>query len=138
TEPGAAAAVLRCLVMSDEAMTASDGAGRTEQLWRQLEADAAEWSQRAEGDRDAGLLDKAQLRELDAWLTPAMRGTLAVSGGADAFIAASRAARRRWWPGNTSAGTALAILLILLILATPITLLSIVGFTAALIHRALN
>lgn len=112
---------------------------RTEQLWRQLEADAAEWSQRADpAAGDAGLLDKAQLRDLDAWLTPEARRTIAVSEAAESFIAASRAARGRWWPGRTSLGTGLAILLILMIMATPITLLSIVGFTAALIHRLLN
>jgi len=112
---------------------------RTEQLRRQLEADAAEWSQRADqGAGDAGLLDKAQLRELDAWLTPDARRNIAVSEVADSFIAASRAGSRRWWPGRTSLGTVLAILLILMILATPVTLLSIVGFTAALIHHALN
>lgn len=107
---------------------------------RQLEADAAEWSRRAEhGPDDAGLLDRGQLTELDAWLTPEVRRAVAVSDVAESFIAASRAAaRRRWWPWKTSMGTALAILLILLILATPITLLSIVGFTAALIHRTLN
>jgi hypothetical protein len=124
-------------MMSDEAMTAAE---RTEQLWRQLEADAAEWSQRAaQGTGDAALLDKGQLRELDAWLTADARRTLAVSDVADSFLAASRdVARKRWWPGRTSLGTVLAIALILLILATPVTLLSIVGFTAALIHRALN
>lgn len=110
---------------------------RTEQLL-QLEADAAEWSRADQGAGDAGLLDNAELRELDAWLTPEARRTIAVSETAESFIAASRAARRRWWPGRTSLGTALAILLILMILATPITLLSLVGFTAALIHRLLN
>jgi hypothetical protein len=122
--------------MSDEAMTPSE---RTEQLSRQLEADAAEWSQRADqGTADAGLLDKGQLRELDAWLTPEARRNIAVSDVAESFITASRAAGRRWWPGRTSLGTVLAIALILMILATPVTLLSIVGFTAALIHRVLN
>jgi hypothetical protein len=124
--------------MGDEAMTPSE---RTEHLRGQLEADASEWSQRADQDAgDAGLLDKAQLVELDAWLTPEARRQIAVSEAAESFIAASRAAaaRRRWWQGRSSLGGVLAILLILLILATPVTLLAIVGFTAALIHRALN
>jgi hypothetical protein len=133
-----AAAVIPSAVMGDEAMTPSE---RTEHLRGQLEADATEWSQRADQDAgDAGLLDKAQLVELDAWLTPEARRQIAVSEAAESFIAASRAAaaRRRWWQGRSSLGGVLAILLILLILATPVTLLAIVGFTAALIHRALN
>jgi len=109
---------------------------RFEQLRRQLEADAAAWSQ---GAADAGLLDKDQLGELDTWLTGDGVRELGISEAAESFITASRAAaRRRWWPGQTSVGSALAIILILLILATPITLLSIVGLTAALIHRTLN
>src|SRR6185295_15262431 len=77
--------------MSDEGMTPSE---RTEQLRRQLEADATEWSQRADQRADAGLLDEGQLGELDAWLTPAARRDIAVSDVAESFIAASRAARR--------------------------------------------
>lgn len=111
--------------------------GRTEQLRRQLEADAGQWRQRTgQGVVDAGLLDRGQLSELAAWLTPETRRVIGVSEVAESFIAASRAAaRRRWWPGRTSIGSALAILLILMILATPVTLLSICGLTAALIHR---
>jgi hypothetical protein len=109
---------------------------RTEQLRRQLETDAAAWSQRTgEGHGDVGLLDKAQLSELAAWLTTDIGRDLGVSAVADSFIAASRAAaRRRWWPGKATAGTVLAILLILLILATPIILLFVVVLTASVIH----
>lgn len=109
---------------------------RTEQLRRQLDTDAAAWSQRAgEGHGDVGLLDKAQLSELAAWLTTDTRRDLGVSDVAESFIAASRAAaRRRWWPGKASAGTVLAILLILLFLATPIILLFVVVLTASVIH----
>jgi len=119
--------------MTDDATTIElTGTG---QLRRRLETDAAAWSERGES---GGLLDKAQLRELDGWLTDATRSTAAISETAESFVAASRAARRRWWPSRTTTGGALAILLILVILATPITLLSIVGFTAALIHSVLN
>src|SRR5437763_152781 len=101
--------------MSDDAMTPAE---RTDQLRCQLEADAADWSQRADqGAGDAALLDKGQLREIDAWLTVDARRTIAVRDVAESFIAASRdAARKRWWPGRTSLGTMLAIALILLIL----------------------
>ena len=111
--------------------------GQTEQLRRQLEADAAEWQQRAgQGPGNVGLLDSAQLSELAAWLTADTRRDLGMSDAAESFIAASRAAaRRRWWPKKTSIGTFLAILLMLLILATPIILLFIVVLTASLIHR---
>lgn len=111
--------------------------GQTEQLRRQLEADAAGWKQRAgQGRGDVGLLDKGQLTELAAWLTTETRRDLGVSEIAESFIAASRAAvRRRWWPGTAYTGSALAILLMLLILATPIILLFIVVLTASVIHR---
>jgi hypothetical protein len=111
--------------------------GETEQLRRQLEADAASWRQRG-GDRpgDAGLLDKTQLSELAAWLTADARRRLGVSADADSFITASRvAARRGWWPGKTSMAGALAILLILMLLATPIILLFVVVLSAWVIHR---
>ncbi|HEX3481261.1 MAG TPA: hypothetical protein VHT91_39885 [Kofleriaceae bacterium] len=107
--------------------------GQTEQLRRQLEADAAAWKQAA-----AGPLDPAQLAELDAWLTPQTHREIGVGEVADAFIAASRAPRRRgWWPSKTSIGGALAIMLILMILATPITLASLIALTAAMIHKFL-
>lgn len=112
--------------------------GRTEQLRRQLEADAAAWRQRTgPGASDAPLLDGTQLAELAAWLTPEAHRTIGVSEAADAFIAASRAARRRWWPGRTTIGGALAIMLILMILATPLTLASLIALTAAMIHKFL-
>jgi hypothetical protein len=130
--------------LADEALIASWPAlqawirthRRTEQLRRQLETDAAAWSQRAgDGRGDVGLLDKAQLGDLAAWLTTDTRRDLGVSDAAESFIAASRAeARRRWWPGRATAGTVLAILLILLILATPIVLLFVVVLTASVIH----
>jgi hypothetical protein len=119
--------------MTDDAMTI--GRTGTDELRRQLEADAAAWSERGES---GGLLDRARLRELDGWLTDDARRTAAISDTAESFIVASRVARRGWWPSKTTTGGALALLLILIILATPITLLSIVGFTAALIHRVLN
>jgi hypothetical protein len=128
------------LALADDALTGSpalqrwiDSHGRTEQLRRQLEADAAAWKQGA-----AGLLDPGQLAELDAWLTPETHREIGVSEAADAFIAASRAAsRRRWWPSRTSMGGALAVVLILMILATPITLASLIALTAAMIHKFL-
>ena len=127
------------VALVDDALTASpalqrwiDSHGRTEQLRRQLEADAAAWKQ------GAGLLDPGQLAELAAWLTPEAHREIGVSELADSFIAASRAARRRrWWPSKTSVGGALAIMLILLILATPITLASLIALTAAMIHKFL-
>ncbi|HEX7838619.1 MAG TPA: hypothetical protein VF469_14185 [Kofleriaceae bacterium] len=111
--------------------------GQTEQLRRQLEAEAAGWKQRADQGRgDVGLLDTGQLTELAAWLTTDTRGDLGVSAVAESFIAASRAAaRRRWWPSRSYTGSALAILLMLMILATPIILLFIVVLTASVIHR---
>lgn len=112
--------------------------GKAEQLRRQLETDATQWRRRAsQGLGEVGLLDNGQLSEIAAGLTADTRRALGVSEVAEAFIAASRAAaaRRRWWPWKTSAGSFLAVLLILLILATPVTLLSIVGLIAALIHR---
>jgi len=111
--------------------------GHTEQLRRQLEADAAGWKQRAgQGGGDVGLLDRGQLTELAAWLTADTRRDLGVSEAAESFIAASRAAaRRRWWPGGAYTGGVLAVLLTLLILATPIILLFIVVLTASVIHR---
>jgi hypothetical protein len=113
--------------------------GKTEQLRRQLEADAAEWQLRAsQGTPAAGLLDRAQLAELTAWLVTDPGRELGISDPAASFIAASRAAsRRRWWPGRTSIGGALAVLLILMILATPITLASLIALTAAMIHKFL-
>jgi hypothetical protein len=110
--------------------------GQTEQRRRQLETDAAAWKHRADqGTADVGLLDKGQLKELAAWLTTDAGRDLGVSDVADAFVTASRAAaRRRWWPGRASAGTVLAILLVLAILATPIVLLFIVVLTASVIH----
>jgi len=106
----------------------------TEQLRLQLETDAAAWAEH--GKAGAGLLDTDQLSELATWLTADRQRELGISETAESFITASRAAARpRWWRGGTSLGGALAILLIL---ATPITLLSIVGLTAALIHRTLN
>jgi hypothetical protein len=123
--------------------------GKAEQLRRQLEADAARWRQRSDQSSDqrsdqsndqrtsdAGLLDRAQLAELAGWLTDDVRRDLGVSGVTDAFIAASEAAARRsWWPGKAYVGSALAILLMLMILATPIILLFIVVLTAGVIHR---
>lgn len=110
---------------------------RAEPLLRQLEADAARWRQDSDQGRDdTGLLDRAQLAELAGWLTSDVRRELGVSGVADSFIAASQvAARRRWWPGKAYVGSALAILLMLMILATPIILLFIVVLTAGVIHR---
>jgi conflict system STAND superfamily ATPase len=107
--------------------------GQAEQLRRQLEADATAWKQGT-----AGLLDPAQLAELAAWLTPEIHRDIGVSEVADALIAASRAPRRRgWWPGRTAIGGTLAIVLILMILATPITLASLIALTAAMIHKFL-
>jgi conflict system STAND superfamily ATPase len=126
------------VALADGAVTASPEVqrwiashGRTEQLRRQLEADAAAWQQGA-----AGLLDPVQLAEL-AWLTPETHRDLGVSEAAASFVAASRARRRRWWPSKTSMGGALAILMILMILATPITLASLIALTAAMIHKFL-
>ena len=115
--------------------------GETEQLRRQLESDAAAWSQcKAEGRDDVGLLDKAQLSEFDAWRSGDRRnGSGGLSDVAMSYIAASRAAvRRRWWPGRASAGTVLAIGLTLLIMATPITLLLLVMLIASVIHRLIG
>jgi hypothetical protein len=111
--------------------------GPTEQLRRQLESDATEWSQRtSQGVGDVGLLDNAQLRELTAWLTPETQRAVGVSDIAESFIAASRAAARgRWWPWRTSPAAYLAVVLILALLATPIILLFIVVLTASVIHR---
>ena len=128
------------VALADDAATTSpalqrwiDSHGRTEQLRRQIEADAAAWKQGA-----AGLLDPGQLAELAGWLTPEAHREIGVSEVADAFIAASRAAsRRRWWPSKTSVGGALAVMLILMILATPITLASLIALTAAMIHKFL-
>lgn len=111
--------------------------GRTEQLRRQLEADAAAWQPRAGQGADAALLDRAQLAELAAWLTPETHRDIGVSEAAASFVEASRARRRRWWPGRTAVGGALAIMLILMILATPITLASLIALTAAMIHKFL-
>jgi hypothetical protein len=108
--------------------------GQTEQLRRQLETEAAAW--RADhGDRD-GLLDRGQLHELAGWLTADTHREIGVSDAAASFIAASRAeARHRRWPGTGVLGSVLAILLMLLILATPIILLFVVVLTAFVIHR---
>lgn len=108
--------------------------GRTEQLRRQLEADATAWDQRP---ADGAVLDRPQLAELAAWLTPEVHRDLGISELADSFIATSRARRRRWWPSRTTVGGALAILMILMILATPITLASLIALTAAMIHKFL-
>lgn len=111
--------------------------GRAEQLRRQLESDATEWHARADhGASDAGLLDKPQLRELDAWLTGDPWRDLGVTAVAESFVAASRVvARRRWWPGKTTIGSVLAVVLMLMLLATPIILLFVVVLTAWMIHR---
>lgn len=107
--------------------------GKPEQLRRQLEDDAAAWSQRADG---TGLLDKRQLGELSAALPPHVRRDLGVTTTAESFITASQAAaRRRWLPGPATTGPVLAILLTLLILATPIILLFVVVLSAWMIHR---
>jgi hypothetical protein len=137
---GDAAGPAVALALADDALTGSPALqrwiashGRTEQLRRQLEADAAAWKQ-----GDAGLLDRGQLAELDAWLTPEVHREIGVGEVAGSFLAASRAAgRRRWWPSKTSIGGALAVLLILMILATPITLASLIALTAAMIHKFL-
>jgi hypothetical protein len=134
------APVTLALALTDDALAGSPALqrwiashGRTEQLRRQLEADAAAWKQGT-----AGLADPGQLAELAAWLTPETHREIGVSEVADAFIAASRAPRRRrWWPSKTSIGGTLAILLILMILATPITLASLIALTAAMIHKFL-
>lgn len=109
----------------------------TEQLRRQLEADAAAWRRSADlGNGDVGLLDPAQLGELASWLTVDSKRALGLSEVAESFVAASEAAAQRpWWPGKSSKGTALAILLMLMILATPIILLFIVVLAASVIHR---
>lgn len=133
-------ALALALALADDALTGSpalqrwiDSHGRAEQLRRQLEADAAAWKQGT-----AGLLDPGQLAELAGWLTPEVHRDVGVSEVADAFIAASRGARRRgWWPSRTSIGGALAVMLILMILATPITLASLIALTAAMIHKFL-
>jgi hypothetical protein len=108
---------------------------RTEELRRQLEHDAAEWSQPG-GPGDSLLLDPAQLRELTSWLTPDTKRDLGVSPSAESFIAASRAAARpRWWPRQLPMASALAVMLILMLLATPIVLLLIVVLLASVIHK---
>jgi hypothetical protein len=107
--------------------------GKPEQLRRQLENDAAAWSQRPDG---AGLLDKRQLGELAAVLPPDVRRDLGVSAAAESFLTASReAARRRWLPGAATTGPILAVMITLLILATPIILLFVVVLSAWMIHR---
>lgn len=134
------------VALADDALTGSPALerwiashARIEQLRRQLEADAAAWHQRAgQSTDDAGLLDRGQLAELAGWLTPDAGRDIGVSEVAQSFVAASRAARRkRWWPGRTSLGGVLAVLLILMILATPITLASLIALTAAMIHKFL-
>ncbi|HEX3765846.1 MAG TPA: hypothetical protein VHW23_44420 [Kofleriaceae bacterium] len=133
-------AVALAVVLLDDALAAPTlqrwiaSHGHVEQLRRQLEADAAAWQQRA---ADAAMLDRPQLVELAAWLNPEAHRDLGISELADSFIAASRARRRHWWPGKTSIGGALAILMILVILATPITLASLIALTAAMIHKFL-
>ena len=105
------------------------------ELRRLLEADAAAWQRNADlGKADVGLLDPSQLGELAGWLTvDARRG---LGEAVESFIAASEAAAQRsWWPAKGSKGTALAILLVLMILATPIVLLFIVVLAASVIHR---
>ena len=59
-------------------------------------------------------------------------------GEAESYTAAPDAARGGWWPGQKYTGGALAILLILLFLATPIILLFMVVLTEALIHRTIG
>jgi hypothetical protein len=60
-------------------------------------------------------------------------------GDAESYTAADPAAARRgWWPGQKYTGGALAILLILLFLATPFILLFMVVLTEALIHRTIG
>jgi len=144
TGDGAEPAVAVAVALADDALTAAPtlprwiaSHGGTEQLRRQLEADAAAWRKRGPGVAGGGgaLLDRAQLAELAGWLTPETHREIGVSEAADEFIAASRGARRRWWP--RSLGGALAILFILLILATPITLASLIALTAAMIHKFL-
>jgi len=117
-------------------MTLSERADKTAAQRRQLEADAAEWSQRASnGLGHLGLLDKEQLSELTAWLTADPKRDPGVSDVAASYIAASRAAaRRRWWPGKSTTGTVLAILLMVMLLATPIVLLLIVVLAASVVH----
>jgi hypothetical protein len=113
--------------------------GKPEQLRRQLESDADAWSQRADPAADPGddrLLDKGQLGEIATWLTTDARREVGVSDVAEAFLTASQAAaRRRWWPGRATVGTLLAILLPLVILATPFILLFIVVLSAWVIHK---
>jgi hypothetical protein len=107
--------------------------GKPEQLRRQIEDDADAWSQRADG---TGLLDKRQLGELSAALPPEVRRDLGVTAMAESFITASQAAaRRRWLPGPTTTGPVLAVVLTLVILATPIILLFVVVLSAWMIHR---
>ncbi|HEU4730866.1 MAG TPA: hypothetical protein VFT22_23385 [Kofleriaceae bacterium] len=111
--------------------------GTAEQLRRQLETDAVAWRERS-GDStgDLGLLDRTQLSELAGLLTAETRRDLGLSEVAESFLAASRAASRgRWWPGRAALGSALAVLLMLMLLATPIVLLFIVVLSAWLIHR---
>jgi hypothetical protein len=106
--------------------------GPAEQLRRQLEDDAAAWSQHADRTR---LYDKRQLAEV-ACLTPQMWGELGVTAAAESFLGASReAVRRRWFPGRSTTGPVLAVGLTLLILFTPIILLFIVVLSAWMIHR---
>jgi hypothetical protein len=111
--------------------------GKPEQLRRQLEADAIEWRQGADqGHADVGLLDKDQLTELAIWLTTDAKRDIGMSTVAESFLTASHAAtRRRWLPGRVTAGTFLAISLVLMFLATPIVLLFIVVLTAFMIHK---
>jgi len=119
--------------VTDHALTVSDP---PELLRRQLEIDAAAWSQRAgNGLGHLGLLDNDQLIELTTWLPEAAQRAPGVSELAASFIAASRAAtRRRWWPGKTTTGSVLAILLMLMLLATPIVLLLMVVLAASVVH----
>jgi hypothetical protein len=109
--------------------------GKAEQLRRQLETDAATWRQSMTADGGgADLLDKAQLREMTIWLATEASRDLGVSEVAASFLAASRAAARRW-PGQAYLGSFLAISLMLMILATPIILLFVVVLSAWVIHR---
>jgi hypothetical protein len=56
----------------------------------------------------------------------------------ESYIAAGPAVARDGWPGQKYTGGALAILLVLLLLATPFILLFIVVLTEALIHRTIG
>ncbi len=109
--------------------------GRAEQQRRQLERSAAAWRQHADQGTDLGLLDSDQLSELGDALTDGAHRDLGISETAASFLTASRAAARpRWWPGRASPGSLLAVLLVLMLLATPVILLFVVVLSASVIH----